>query len=65
VHGYPRVYKALRTQLVAVLDELQRIATGTEDTINADLIEVIKLITVTMYGIKEDDLQRNKTCIGA
>jgi uncharacterized protein (DUF1778 family) len=55
VQGNPRVYKALRNQLLAVLEELQRITTSTEDTINADLIEVIKLITVTMDGLKEDE----------
>ena len=52
VYGNPRVYKALRDQLVAVLDELQRISAG--QTVSNDLLDVINLITITMEGMKED-----------
>jgi len=52
VQGNPRVYKALRNQLGTVLGELQRIAVN--DSIDADLLETIRLITVTMDGLKED-----------
>jgi acid stress-induced BolA-like protein IbaG/YrbA len=52
VQGNPRVYKALRNQLAAVLEELQRIAIG--ETINADLLDTIELIAVTMNGLKEE-----------
>ena len=50
VQGNPRVYKALRDQLAAVLTELQRIenAGGVTD----ELLELIELITVTLYGMK-------------
>ena len=50
VQGNPRVYKALRDQLAAVLTELQRIenAGGVTD----ELLELIELITVTLYGTK-------------
>lgn len=50
VQGNPRVYKALRDQLAAVLAELQRIenAGGVSD----ELLELIALITVTLYGMK-------------
>ena len=50
VQGNPRVYKALRDQLAAVLAELQRIenAGGVTD----ELLELIELITVTLYGMK-------------
>jgi hypothetical protein len=50
VQGNPRVYKALRDQLAAVLKELQRIenAGGVTD----ELRELIELITVTLYGMK-------------
>jgi hypothetical protein len=50
VQGNPRVYKALRDQLAAVLMELQRIenAGGVTD----ELLELIELITVTLYGMK-------------
>jgi len=52
VQGSPRVYKALRNQLVAVYDELQRIAIG--ENVSVDLIDTIGLIAVTMNGIKEE-----------
>lgn len=50
VQGNPRVYKVLRDQLAAVLTELQRIedAGGVTD----ELLELIELITVTLYGMK-------------
>jgi len=52
VQGNPRVHKALRNQLDAVLEELKRIASG--KLINADLLNTIDLIAVTMAGLKED-----------
>lgn len=52
VIGNPRVYKALRNQLVAVFAELQRISTAA--TVNSELLDTIRLITVTMNGMKED-----------
>lgn len=52
VQGNPRVYKALRNQLAAVLDELKRIeATG---ELRDELLDNIRLITVTLGGMKED-----------
>lgn len=50
VQGNPRVYKALRTQLAAVLDELRRIEVGGE--IRDELLETIQLINTTMNGMK-------------
>ena len=52
VVGNPRVYKALRNQLAAVLDELQRIGSG--EQVDDDLFDTIQLITTTMDGLKED-----------
>lgn len=52
VQGNPRVYKALRNQLVDVLEELQRIETGQH--INDDLLETIQMIATIMDGMKED-----------
>jgi electron transfer flavoprotein alpha/beta subunit len=52
VQGNPRVYKALRNELAAVLAELQRISSG--KTVSDDLLDTIKLITNTMNGMKED-----------
>ena len=52
VQGNPRVYKALRDQLAAVLVELQRISNTGEVT--DEMIDVIELITVTLRGMKEE-----------
>ena len=51
VQGNPRVYKALRDQLAAVLDELRRIEAG---GINDELLDVIEMIAVIMDGMKEE-----------
>lgn len=52
VQGNPRVYKALKNQLVNVLDELKRIEAGTQ--IYDELLDNIKLIAVTLNGMKEE-----------
>ena len=51
VQGNPRVYKQLRNQLAAVLDELKRIKAGSE--VHDDLLIVIRMIADVMYGMKE------------
>ena len=51
VTGNPRVYKALKNELAKVLDELKRLKKG--DDVPEDLLEVIRLITMTMEGMKE------------
>ena len=51
VQGNPRVYKALRNQLAAVLDELKRIEAAGE--IRDELLDNIELITRTLYGMNE------------
>ena len=51
VQGNPRVYKALRNQLAAVLDELKRIETAEE--LRDELLDNIRLITQTLFGMKE------------
>lgn len=53
VQGSPRVYKALKTQMAAILAELQRIAAG--ESVDADLMDTIDLIAVTMDGLKGED----------
>lgn len=50
VQGNPRVYKALRNELAAVLLELQRISSG--ETVREDLIDTIQLIAVILEGMK-------------
>ena len=52
VQGNPRVYKALRDQLAAVLDELRRIEAGS--SVNDELMDTIQMITSIMDGMKED-----------
>ena len=52
VQGNPRVYKALRDQLVAVLEELKRIEAGAG--VNDELLDVIEMIAVIMDGMKEE-----------
>lgn len=52
VQGNPRVYKALRDQLAAVLDELKRIEAAGE--LRAELLENIELIARILDGLKEE-----------
>ena len=52
VQGNPRVYKALRNELAAVLDELRRIKAGGD--VDDELLETIKLIAVILGGMKEE-----------
>ena len=51
VQGNPRVYRALRTHLEAVLEELRRIEVGGE--VRDELLETIQLINTTLNGMKE------------
>lgn len=51
IQGNPRVYKALRNQLAAVLAELRRIETDAE--LRPELVETIQMITTIMGGMKE------------
>lgn len=52
VQGNPRVYKALRDEFAAVLDELRRIeaSAGVDD----ELLDIIELIAAIMGGMKEE-----------
>ena len=52
VQGNPRVYKALRDQLAAVLGELRRIEAGGD--VGDERLATIDLISVTLGGMKED-----------
>ena len=53
VQGNPRVYKALRDQLAAVLNELRRIEAGI--SVNDELLDVIEMIAAIMDGMKEEN----------
>ena len=52
VQGNPRVFKALRNQLVDVLAELQRIETVGE--VNDELLDLIEMIADILGGLKEE-----------
>ena len=52
VQGNPRVYKALRNELAAVLAELQRIEAGAGG--DEELMDNIELIAALMDGMRED-----------
>ncbi len=52
VQGNPRVYKALKNELAAVLAELKRIEAG--GNIREELLDNIGLITEILYGLKGD-----------
>jgi hypothetical protein len=52
VQGNPRVYKALKNQLAAVLAELKRLEKS--ENIRDELLETINLITITLEGMKEE-----------
>lgn len=52
VQGNPRVYKALKNQFAEVLAELKRIENGS--AVDDELLSVIKLITITLNGLKGD-----------
>ena len=52
VQGNPRVYKALRDQFAAVLDELRRIEAGSG--VSDELLDTINMMAVIMEGMKEE-----------
>ena len=50
VQGNPRVFKALRDQLTAVLEQLQRIEAGY--SVDDELLDTIRMISDIMEGMK-------------
>ena len=52
VVGNPRVYKGLRIHMARILEHLQRLVAG--DSVDSELLEVIRLMTITMNGMKEN-----------
>ena len=53
VQGNPRVYKALKLELAAVLTELKRIEAG--NSVDEELLNVIELIAIILGGLKGED----------
>lgn len=52
VQGNPRVFKALRNQLAAVLEELRRIEAGKD--VDLELLDLIEMIADILGGMKEE-----------
>lgn len=57
VQGNPRVYKALRNQLAAVLDELRRMEAGAG--VDDELLDIIRMMAEIMDGMREDNAYGN------
>ena len=53
VQGNPRVYKALKNELAAVFQELQRIESGSD--VDDELLNIIELIADILGGLKGED----------
>ena len=57
VQGNPRVFKALRDQFTAVLDELRRIEAGSK--LDDELLDTIQMMAAIMDGMKEESAYGN------
>ena len=53
VQGNPRVYKALRNQMVAIYEELKRLEALSPD--NDELLYTLQVIGITLDGLKGED----------
>ena len=53
VQGNPRVYKALKNQMVAIYEELKRLEALSPD--NDELLYTLQVIAITLDGLKGED----------
>lgn len=53
VQGNPRVYKALKNQMVAIYEELKRLESIDAD--NDELLYTLQVIAITLDGLKGED----------
>ena len=53
VQGNPRVYKALKNQMVAIYEELKRLEALSPD--NDELLYTLQVIGITLDGLKGED----------
>ena len=53
VQGNPRVYKALRNQMVEIYEELKRLEKCSEE--NEELLSTLRLVAETLYGLKGEN----------
>ena len=58
VMGNPRVYKALKGQMLHILEELRRIEQGSVP--NTELLETIRIVAVTFGGMYGTDGKESK-----
>jgi hypothetical protein len=52
VYGNPRVYKALRNEMTAILFELQRL--GNAGSVDAEFLALLRLVAETVNGMREE-----------
>ena len=53
VQGNPRVYKALRNQMVEIYEELKRLERCSEE--NEELLNTLELVAETLNGLKGEN----------
>ena len=53
VQGNPRVYKALRDQMVQIYQELKRIENTAE--LSEEFLYTLQLVAITLDGMKEEE----------
>lgn len=53
VQGNPRVYKALKNQVVAIYEELKRLEALSPD--NDELLYTLQVMAITLDGLKGED----------
>lgn len=53
VQGNPRVYKALKNQMVAIYEKLKRLEALSPD--NDELLYTLQVIAITLDGLKGED----------
>ena len=53
VQGNPRVYKALKNQMVSIYEELKRLEALSPD--NDELLYTLQVIAITLDGLKGED----------
>lgn len=53
VQGNPRVHKALKNEMAAILSELKRI--NKADEVSDELLDIIELVSVTLIGLKGEN----------
>lgn len=53
VQGNPRVHKALKNEMAAILSELKRI--NKADEVSDELLDIIELVSVTLIGLRGEN----------